>query len=681
MRAREIERERAQLSKRADWLRCDSSRGDAVETSIFEKLRPQLNYDEWIALPELISERLSGTLRVIESERLRREIEENENRNKARIEAQKQESERQERALRTKQEKIHYENLRRDKEASLAQERIYQENLRREAEVRRSELFQEIRRRLYVDFLGVDSFFLDSCSPQIQQYEYDHEKISFVKLWLEENTPCHKNSDKPRFDNEQVEAIAAVNGHIQIVARAGSGKTTVLVYRALFLLKHCRVAPSELLLLAFNRKAALEIRRRLLVLLSEGAEAAIANDFDGRVHEAGKSNYKRIDTDDLVATAVETVAANHNITLPHVMTFHALAYAIVHPEENLIYDGADGESPALSRVVQKVIDDHRHHPSFKGQIRELMLAHFREDWDRVIEGGYNLNKEEFLQFRRFLPRESLGGDYVKSFGEKIIADFLFEHDISYKYERNHWWNEKRDGINVRTNYRPDFTIIKNAVKGKDAGVIIEYFGLKGDPDYDLMSDEKRDYWETKANWSLLEFSPRDIASNGKEAFLDILKSKLKGQGISCVRLSEDEIWHRIRDRAIDRFTQATVGFIGRCRQQSLSPLELRGLIDSYSPLSSAEKMFIECAHFFYAAYLDRLFATSEEDFNGLMKRASDMISAGQTLFQRKNEGGNLSLLRHVCIDEFQDFSELFYRLLHAIRGQNSGIELFCVGDD
>jgi DNA helicase IV len=39
------------------------------------------------------------------------------------------------------------------------------------------------------------------------------------------------------------------------------------------------------------------------------------------------------------------------------------------------------------------------------------------------------------------------------------------------------------------------------------------------------------------------------------------------------------------------------------------------------------------------------------------------------------------LLHYVCIDEFQGFSDLFYRLLNAIRKQNPRIELFCVGDD
>ena len=33
-------------------------------------------------------------------------------------------------------------------------------------------------------------------------------------------------------------------------------------------------------------------------------------------------------------------------------------------------------------------------------------------------------------------------------------------------------------------------------------------------------------------------------------------------GIPCRRLSEDELWQRIRNRAIDRFTTASVGFVG-----------------------------------------------------------------------------------------------------------------------
>ena len=324
-----------------------------------------------------------------------------------------------------KQEKASFlETVRREAEQ---QERIKQETLRREAEAKSAELLLILRTVLRNDFNRADSFFKTSCADYISANEYEQEKASFIQHWVKETTGTE-------LDTEQATAVASVHGHIQVIARAGSGKTTTLVNRALFLQKHCGVAPDEMLLLAFNRKAAEEIAERLSKML------------DDRV--------------------------------PHVMTFHALAYAIVHPEESLLYNGPPGESQGLSRAFQQVIDDHLQIPAFKTEIRKLMLAHFREDWDRIAKGGYDKSKEELLQFRRSLPRESLRGEYVKSFGEKVIADFLFEHDISYKYERNHWWG----GIN----YRPDFTIFKT----EKSGVIIEYFGLKGDPDYNEMSQAK-----------------------------------------------------------------------------------------------------------------------------------------------------------------------------------------------
>ncbi|MEJ6484274.1 hypothetical protein N0Y54_23660 [Nostoc punctiforme UO1] len=92
-----------------------------------------------------------------------------------------------------------------------------------------------------------------------------------------------------------------------------------------------------------------------------------------------------------------------------------------------------------------------------------------------------------MHYRRSLPREGLDGNYYKSFGEKVIANFLLEHNITYKYERNFWWNE--------INYRPDFTIFT----GENQGIVIEYFGLEGDPYYDIISDEKREYWRNYPN--------------------------------------------------------------------------------------------------------------------------------------------------------------------------------------
>jgi DNA helicase IV len=484
-------------------------------------------------------------------------------------------------------------------------------------------------------------------------------KAKFIEDWA--------NEQKLHLDLEQAAAVAETIGNTLVVARAGSGKTRTIITRALFLIKHCYISPYEILLLAFNRKAAGEIRRRLLEALDERAKDAVTAEVNRQIHEIGK--HRKIDKGEIEANAVDAIASKLNVMLPHVMTYHSLAYAIVHPEESILFDSANGESQSLSRVIQQVIDDHFQKPAFKMKIRKLMLAHFREAWDRIIEGCYDKSKAEFLQFRRSLPRESLRGEYVKSFGEKIIADFLFEHDVAYKYECNHWWG----GIN----YRPDFTIFKTT----KSGIIIEYFGLKGDTDYDEMSQRKQDYWKTKQGWTLLEISPQDIMDKGKESFLTVLKDRLQAQGIVCVRLSEDEIWHKIHYRAIDRFTIAITGFIGRCQKQILPPSELRHQLHNYSPVSPIEGIFLEIAHHLYATYLDRLSATGEEDFDGLVQHAADTIVAGKTLFQKKSICGDLALLRHICIDEFQDFSKLFFQLLKAIRMHNSEIKLFCVGDD
>ena len=536
---------------------------------------------------------------------------------------------------------------------------------------RRQAFVQNINLRFQCNFLDADAYFQASSNGELSPDDYAQEKIAFLKSWFAKNTPLSTKSEKRHVDHEQLDAIAAVNGNIQVVARAGSGKTTTLVNRTLFLLKHCGVAPSQMLLLAFNRKAVLEIRRRLLELLNDDAEVAVAEEIARRRREAVQKNKSA--RDDFEVGAVDAIAVKLNVVLPHVMTFHALARSTANFDGDILLDEPEGNAQGLSRVFQNVIDDHLQIPVFNVQIRELMLAHFREDWDRIVDGGFDQTKDELLKFRRSLPRESLGSDYVKSYGEKVIADFLFEHDIAYKYERNHWWSS--------INYRPDFTIFMSEKRGHENGVIIEYFGLAGDVDYDEMSAAKRKYWAAKDAWSLVEFTPIDITGNGVEAFRLQLQARLENLGVQCVKLSEDEIWHRIKKRAIDRFTKSVVGFIGRCRKLSWSPLELQVHIDSHIAQSPVETMFLHLAQRLYSAYLELLQATGEDDFDGLMQRAAANINGGQTLFSRKSGSGDLNALRYICIDEYQDFSDLFFRLLTAIRHQNPNVELFCVGDD
>ena len=62
----------------------------------------------------------------------------------------------------------------------------------------------------------------------------------------------------PTLNDGQIEAIRTVDGPLQIIAGPGSGKTLVLVLRALYLLVTGRAQPSEILVTTFTEKAAFE---------------------------------------------------------------------------------------------------------------------------------------------------------------------------------------------------------------------------------------------------------------------------------------------------------------------------------------------------------------------------------------------------------------------------------------
>ena len=478
--------------------------------------------------------------------------------------------------------------------------------------------FEEI---LGSDFLNADhAIRSDPDAALFGDAQRQEIRAHFVQRWAESELGGS-------LDLEQAAAVAATRGDVLVTARAGSGKTRALVTRAIFLQLHCGVRPGELMLLAFNRRAAEEMKNRLRAALGEAT--------------------------------------------PHVMTFHALAYALVQPAEDLIYDRVDDENLRQSREVQAVIDEHIRSWRHRGTIRDIMLAQFREDWEHITEGRFELAMEEFLEHRRSLPRKTLQGESVKSFGEKVIANALFDNSVEYKYERNFRW----DGVN----YRPDFTIPSPSGSG---GIVIEYFGLSGDPDYDEMSDKKRVFWQQSDEWSLIEFTPNDLRA-GAGDFVDLLLTQLRSAGFQTRRLTEEEIWERIRERAVDDFSKAMKTFITRCRKRNLDAQGLGSLVESHRPAVRAEELFLPAAEVIYRAYLRRLRPRGMEDFDGLVWRAIAEIREGRTQFARDRgrERGDTQRLRFLLIDEFQDFSPMFFELVQAIRSGNPHATVFCVGDD
>ncbi len=478
---------------------------------------------------------------------------------------------------------------------------------------------RQLRKRLWDalenDFLGLTESTIQSICGELPIQLGLDERARYVQDW----------SDKHGISNldlRQASAVASVHPHTLVTARAGSGKTRTIVARTLFLVSHCGVSPSQILILVFNRKAAEEVRERLRM--------------------AG-------------------------VDCPHVMTFHALAYAVAHPEETLVIDEPNDGEMQRSALTQRVVNDFLSKPGSEERVRSVMSRHFKRDWDNIITSGAALSQKDGLLLRRSLEREAIDGTRVKSFGEKVISNFLFEHDVRYGYERNHWWGDR--------NYRPDFSLTGRKI-------VIEYFGMASDPDYDKEMIAKREYWENKQDWTLIEYGPRILTVEGEDGLRNTLQADLLKHGIPLRRLPEEEIWRRVQDRHLTRFAEVLTGLVGRSRKSLLTPAELDERVRHHTPLDDTERDVLAILQEVYTAYLDRMAAEGLEDFDGLMQRAAAAIAKGRTTFDRKSGAGNLASMRYIMVDEYQDFSPLFDLLLSAVLEQTGDrAQAFGVGDD
>jgi DNA helicase-4 len=469
------------------------------------------------------------------------------------------------------------------------------------------------------DYLNSEKLIQDRYPKLISSTEIQELQREWVSSIFED-----LDVDEP--DKEQIDAIGATEPRVLVTARAGSGKTRTIVNRAIFLNKFCGIAPSEILILAFNKTAAAEVKRRLV---------KFSTDFNAC----------------------------------HVMTFHALAYSIVHPEETLIMASGErsgGKLLLLDDIVKSLLKSKK----FSSDIMQVMLEFFRTDWHQVKSGGWYLlnDTEQFINFRRGLSNESMRGEPIKSLGEKVIADFLFQKGIDYKYEKYFKWNRP---------YRPDFTI----EVGKDSGIIIEYFGMKGDPEYDQEILAKQEYWASKEGWTLLSYYPRDLVIDSLTEFETRISGDLDRLGIEMRDLTDEELWEKIEDRGTYKFTSAVSAAIGQIRKRNYTSQEFSHLVSQYSTTDHSEELFLRLLVRIYDEYLEYLSRDSRDDFDGLVNRAIEMMKSGKTDFARKDTAGDLTSLKSIFIDEFQDFSEQFFKLTNSALLANPAISLFCVGDD
>jgi DNA helicase-4 len=80
---------------------------------------------------------------------------------------------------------------------------------------------------------------------------------------LSSRRPFFDTIEKTPLNDEQARAVVCFDNRVQVLAAAGSGKTSVMVARAAYAVSRGFAAPGRILLLAFNRAAAAERQGRV----------------------------------------------------------------------------------------------------------------------------------------------------------------------------------------------------------------------------------------------------------------------------------------------------------------------------------------------------------------------------------------------------------------------------------
>lgn len=487
-------------------------------------------------------------------------------------------------------------------------------------------------------------------------------------------TRVKMNGEPFKLDDEQAWAVLAP-GNAIVTARAGSGKTRVLTAKLIDLFVNQDVKKDEALAFCFNRDAAEEIRRRL--------------------------------NSECIVDGVGLFQNCNDV----VKTFHAFALNVIDKSEEILVDNQTSDRTAL---IKEIINDLRiNNKNFE----DNLVKYFIKSTLKIDHRNFE-TKEAYYKFMRNARYETLNGEHVRSINEKYIADFLFEYGIEYKYERTFYINydehtlEDSDAkrfkafLKNKRKTTPDFYLT-------DYNIVWEHWGITGKEnteakekfskmvgnynEYKTNMENKKAFWNcwrhelvtTNQKYDdflevekLIETNPDFFASKSRDEIEQALKAFLESNGVVCKRRPDKELMDEVWQNAQDGFTHLMVQFIDKYQQKFIDQ-EDAFIALAKNVENDREKTFLRLGYLVYQEYIKTLNGKSNKhpkykrfhmDFNQCLNMATQKILSGEY-------DDRIKQLRWLLIDEYQDFSKLFFDLVDAIRKRNENIMVFCVGDD
>ncbi|WP_185855958.1 ATP-dependent helicase [Blattabacterium cuenoti] len=353
-------------------------------------------------------------------------------------------------------------------------------------------------------------------------------------------------------NNTQRQVIETINGPIMVIAGAGSGKTRVITYRIVHMIKNIGVNPSNILALTFTNKAAKEMKNRILNMINQ--------------------------------TDLNKMSLG---------TFHSIFSNILRKESHwlgyrsnyTIYDKKDSES-----VIKKILDEINLNPTtscfFTTKKIIKKISEIKNNLYIYNDKFYKNNKNIFsiiykLYVKRCLKAEALDFDDIL-----LHTNHLFFHfpNVLRKYQEKFKYilvDEYQD-TNISQN-----TIIKNLaqkhrnifVVGDDAQSIYSFRGA----DISNILNFHRDYNEAKVfrleqNYRstnrIVEASNKIISFNKNQILKKVWTNNEKGEKVKiyCASSEREEAQyiasHILETKKKTKFKNKDFAILYRANRQS-----------------------------------------------------------------------------------------------------------------
>lgn len=460
-----------------------------------------------------------------------------------------------------------------------------------------------------------------------------HDAASLWATFNEEHTEkelvaCNDLFDrveKQPLSEEQARAVICFDNRVQVVASAGSGKTSTMVAKAAYAIHREFVSPDKIVLLAFNKSAAAELKER------------------------AAQSFQRLGMDEVEVDA---------------KTFHALGIQIIGE--------ATGKKPRVPVWVENTGEGLKKLNEIIDDLKDRSPG-FRSKWDlfRLVYGrdipafGAPSIPDAWDKAGKPVLR-TLAGDLVKSQEEFIIANWLFYNGVSYQYERAYEF-DTRDA--QHSQYMPDFYY-------PDIDLYHEHFALDehGNAPPHFLGYLEGVAWKRDEHFrqgtTLIETTSHQIRMGEHERHLTKV---LTGLGVT---LDPNP------DRPIPAGGQPPIehadlvglirSFISHAKSNCLTPEALLTKVEQ-APKGSFKyrhRMFLELVAPIRQAWDAALAEAHGIDFEDMLNQAAEHVEQGRYR----------SPYEVVMADEFQDASMARARLCRALV-QESGRHLFAVGDD